>query len=230
MYITSNEIMIESVEIDLLVTEGLADKAKNTVDKVIKRIRELINKIINFIKGKLSKQTKQTEEVIKVVEKKVEAKEIEPEPAKPIKTLDIKKTENLQSAIEVLLDSVFRASSPITSDVNGDIKMVTEDLEKLKELNEKYTGQLIIKYTGDIMDLVHAMKKLNFNAELNLKMITQVEDKIAKKMDRLKTDLPDNTAEMFKLINLLQASVSFATHLNNIIISSISTTFLQIDN
>jgi hypothetical protein len=230
MYITSNEIMIESVEIDLLVTEGLADKAKNVVDKVIKRIRELINKIINFIKGKLSKQTKQTEEVIKVVEKKVEAKEIEPEPAKPIKTLDIKKTENLQSAIEVLLDSVFRASSPITSDVNGDIKMVTEDLEKLKELNEKYAGQLIIKYTGDIMDLVHAMKKLNFNAELNLKMITQVEDKIAKKMDRLKTDLPDNTAEMFKLINLLQASVSFATHLNNIIISSISTTFLQIDN
>lgn len=230
MYTTSNEIMIESVEIDLLVTEGLADKAKNTVDKVIKRIRELINKIINFIKGKLSKQTKQTEEVIKVVEKKVEAKEIEPEPAKPIKTLDIKKTENLQSAIEVLLNSVFRASSPITSDVNGDIKMVTEDLEKLKELNEKYAGQLIIKYTGDIMDLVHAMKKLNFNAELNLKMITQVEDKIAKKMDRLKTDLPDNTAEMFKLINLLQASVSFATHLNNIIISSISTTFLQIDN
>lgn len=230
MYTTSNEIMIESVEIDLLVTEGLADKAKNTVDKVIKRIRELINKIINFIKGKLSKQTKQTEEVIKVVEKKVEAKEIEPEPAKPIKTLDIKKTENLQSAIEVLLDSVFRASSPITSDVNGDIEMVTEDLEKLKELNEKYAGQLIIKYTGDIMDLVHAMKKLNFNAELNLKMITQVEDKIAKKMDRLKTDLPDNTAEMFKLINLLQASVSFATHLNNIIISSISTTFLQIDN
>lgn len=230
MYTTSNEIMIESVEIDLLVTEGLADKAKNTVDKVIKRIRELINKIINFIKGKLSKQTKQTEEVIKVVEKKVEAKEIEPEPAKPIKTLDIKKTENLQSAIEVLLDSVFRASSPITSDVNGDIKMVTEDLEKLKELNEKYAGQLIIKYTGDIMDLVHAMKKLNFNAELNLKMITQVEDKIAKKMDRLKTDLPDNTAEMFKLINLLQASVSFATHLNNIIISSISTTFLQIDD
>ena len=230
MYTTSNEIMIESVEIDLLVTEGLADKAKNTVDKVIKRVRELINKIINFIKGKLSKQTKQTEEVIKVVEKKVEAKEIEPEPAKPIKTLDIKKTENLQSAIEVLLDSVFRASSPITSDVNGDIKMVTEDLEKLKELNEKYAGQLIIKYTGDIMDLVHAMKKLNFNAELNLKMITQVEDKIAKKMDQLKTDLPDNTAEMFKLINLLQASVSFATHLNNIIISSISTTFLQIDD
>lgn len=78
MHITSNEIMIESVEIDLLVTEGLADKAKNAVDKVIKRIRELINKIINFIKGKLSKQTKQTEEVIKVVEKKVEAKEIEP--------------------------------------------------------------------------------------------------------------------------------------------------------
>lgn len=94
MYTTSNEIMIESIEIDLLVTEGLADKAKITVDKVIKRIRELISKIVNFIKGKLAKQTKQTEEVIKVVEKKVEAKEIEPEPPKPIKTLDLKKSSN----------------------------------------------------------------------------------------------------------------------------------------
>lgn len=94
MYITSNEILIESAEIDLLVTEGMADKAKNAVDKVITRIRELINKIINFIKGKLTKQAKQTEEVIKVVEKKVEAKEIEPEPPKPIKTLDLKKSSN----------------------------------------------------------------------------------------------------------------------------------------
>ena len=229
MYITSNEILIESAEIDLLVTEGMADKAKNAVDKVITRIRELINKIINFIKGKLTKQAKQTEEVIKVVEKKVKAKEIEPEPPKPIKTLDLKKAQIILGNIDLLLETVFKASSVITSDVNKEIEMVTEDLDNLKKVNEKFTGNLIVEYTGDIMKLVHGMKKLKYDAEYNLKMITKVEGSITRKLNHLESTPSEKTPEMFKLVGLLQSSVSFATRLNSIILSNIGTTFLQIN-
>ena len=221
MYNNSNEFLIESAEIDLLVTEGMADKAKNAVDKVITRIRELINKIINFIKGKLTKQAKQTEEVIKVVEKKVEAKEIEPEPPKPIKTLDLKKAQIILGNIDLLLETVFKASSVITSDVNKEIEMVTEDLDNLKKVNEKFTG--------DIMNLVHGMKKLKYDAEYNLKMITKVEGSITRKLNHLESTPSEKTPEMFKLVGLLQSSVSFATRLNSIILSNIGTTFLQIN-
>jgi len=83
MYNTSNEIMIESSEITLLVEEGLVGNVKITIDKIIKRIRELITKILNFIKSKLTKQTKDIEEKIKVAEKKAATKEIKPSVSEP---------------------------------------------------------------------------------------------------------------------------------------------------
>lgn len=164
-----------------------------------------------------------------MVEKKVEAKEIEPEPPKPIKTLDLKKAQIILGNIDLLLETVFKASSVITSDVNKEIEMVTEDLDNLKKVNEKFTGNLIVEYTGDIMNLVHGMKKLKYDAEYNLKMITKVEGSITRKLNHLESTPSEKTPEMFKLVGLLQSSVSFATRLNSIILSNIGTTFLQIN-
>lgn len=44
MYNTGNDILIESVELNLLVTEGLVDKAKNVMAAVIKKIRKSLVK------------------------------------------------------------------------------------------------------------------------------------------------------------------------------------------
>lgn len=107
--------------------------------------------------------------------------------------------------------------------------MVTEDLDNLKKVNEKFTGNLIVEYTGDIMNLVHGMKKLKYDAEYNLKMITKVEGSITRKLNHLESTPSEKTPEMFKLVGLLQSSVSFATRLNSIILSNIGTTFLQIN-
>jgi len=45
----SNEILIESTELNLLITEGLVDKAKNVMAAVIKKIKEIVSKIKDFI-------------------------------------------------------------------------------------------------------------------------------------------------------------------------------------
>ena len=50
----SNEIIIESTELNLLVTEGLVDKAKNVMAAVIKKIKEIVSKIKDFIMSKLN--------------------------------------------------------------------------------------------------------------------------------------------------------------------------------
>lgn len=55
----SNEILIESTELNLLVTEGLVDKAKNVMAAVIKKIKEIVSKIKDFIMSKLKKDLKQ---------------------------------------------------------------------------------------------------------------------------------------------------------------------------
>lgn len=41
MYNTGNEFLIESVEIDLLVTEGIADKSKKTFDLSSRKLKNL---------------------------------------------------------------------------------------------------------------------------------------------------------------------------------------------
>lgn len=52
---TSNEILIESAQLDLLVTEGVVDKAKGAFKTVIEKIKALFTKIANFVKEKLAK-------------------------------------------------------------------------------------------------------------------------------------------------------------------------------
>lgn len=55
---TVNEILIESAQLDLLVTEGVADKTKDTFKTVIEKIKEIFNKITNFVKTKLANADK----------------------------------------------------------------------------------------------------------------------------------------------------------------------------
>lgn len=52
---TSNEILIESAQLDLLVTEGVVDKAKGAFKTVIEKIKALFTKISNYVKEKLAK-------------------------------------------------------------------------------------------------------------------------------------------------------------------------------
>lgn len=219
-----NEIMIESSEITLLVEEGLVGNVKITIDKIIKRIRELIAKILNFIKSKLIKQIKNIEEKIKVAEKKAATKE-----PKPIRTLDIKKAQNLQSAIRLLLDTAFKIITTASSDVSGDIDTLTDDLEALKKLNEKYTSNLLIDHIGDTTSLVKMLKPINDDAKYHIDRIVQLEQYINKRMDYLKTHPSEGMIEKFKMINLIQASVSFANRLNSIIISNVNATMIAIN-
>ena len=65
MYNTSNELLIESAEINLLVTEGLADKSKKTFATVIKKIKEFIRKVLTYIKSKLANKIKIVDKNIK---------------------------------------------------------------------------------------------------------------------------------------------------------------------
>lgn len=47
------EIAIESTEVKLLLTEGFADKTKQLILKAVKKIKEMIKKMISYIKTKL---------------------------------------------------------------------------------------------------------------------------------------------------------------------------------
>lgn len=153
----------------------------------------------------------------------------EPQEPKPIRTLDIKKAQNLQSAIRLLLDTAFKIITTTSSDVSGDIDTLTDDLDALKKLNEKYTSNLLIDHIGDTSSLVKMLKPIHDDAKYHIDRIVQLEQHINKRMEYLKSHPSEGMIEKFKLINLIQASVSFANRLNSIIISNVNMTMVAIN-
>lgn len=47
------ELAIESAEIELMVTEGVADKTKDLVNKIIEKVKVFVKKMITIITTKL---------------------------------------------------------------------------------------------------------------------------------------------------------------------------------
>ena len=100
MYNTSNEFLIESTEINLLVTEGLADKSKKTFATIIKKIKEFIRKVLTYIKSKLVNKIKSVDKNIKTAK----ANETETETLEePITLANTKKLNDILNSVEMVL-------------------------------------------------------------------------------------------------------------------------------
>ena len=96
MYNTINEFIIESAEINLLVTEGLADKSKKTFVAVIKKIKEFIRKVLTYIKSKLVNKIKSVDKNIKTAKvNETETETIE----EPITLANTKKINDILNSV-----------------------------------------------------------------------------------------------------------------------------------
>lgn len=100
MYNTSNEILMESAEIELLVTEGLVDKSKKAFTNIIKKIKEFIRKVLTYIKSKLTNKIKAVDNNIKKA--KVDETETVEE---PITLANSEKLNNLLNYVEKMVNS-----------------------------------------------------------------------------------------------------------------------------
>ena len=110
MYNTSNEILIESAEISLLVTEGLADKSKKAFTNIIKKIKEFIRKVLAYIKSKLANKIKAVDNNIK----KAKVDETETETLdEPITLANSEKLNNLLKYVEKMVNSAKKFHQPI---------------------------------------------------------------------------------------------------------------------
>lgn len=140
MYNTSNEILIESVEIDLLVTEGLADKSKKTFAAVIKKIKEFIRKVVTYIKSKLANKIKAVDKNIKKAKvNKTETETLE----EPITLANTKILNELLKSVELMLKHVKEIS--IAYDTNSFDELydtLTNKYDNLMSLYEKYKDDI----------------------------------------------------------------------------------------
>ena len=135
-----NEIMIESVEIDLLVTEGLADKSKKTFAAVIKKIKEFIRKVVTYIKSKLANKIKAVDKNIK----KAKANKTETETLEePITLANTKILNELLKSVELMLKHVKEISIAYDTDSFDELyDTLTNKYDNLMSLYEKYKDDI----------------------------------------------------------------------------------------
>lgn len=144
MYNTSNEFIIESAEINLLVTEGLADKSKKTFVAVIKKIKEFIRKVLTYIKSKLVNKIKSVDKNIKMAKvNETETETIE----EPITLANTKKLNDILNQVEMVLKTSKKITYKPDVDLDEPLNTVTKDYETLESVYEKYKDNIDETYT-----------------------------------------------------------------------------------
>lgn len=157
MYNTSNEILMESAEIDLLVTEGLVDKSKKAFTNIIKKIKEFIRKVLTYIKSKLTNKIKAVDNNIKKA--KVDETETVEE---PITLANSEKLNNLLKYVEKMVNSAKKISTTYNRDLLDELhNTMTNEYDNLMSLYEKCKDDIDETYTKITPSMYDIYGKIN---------------------------------------------------------------------
>ena len=140
------ELTIESQDIQLLVTEGIVNGSKKLIETAIKKLKELLQRIINFIKEKIQAGSK----AVKALLSKIKGN------GKPL-TIDAGESEikvlNLDVANTIVKSVILtqkEADKLIYSLVSDNAKVSVDDyreeIEKCDNVFAKYRDDLMIIY------------------------------------------------------------------------------------
>ena len=204
MYTTSNEFLIESAEINLLVTEGLADKSKKTFAIVIKKIKEFIRKVLTYIKSKLRNKIKAVDKNIK------KAKVDEPETVdEPITLASTKKLTDLLNSVKSMLSSAEEISIAYNRNTfNERYDTLANNYDNLVSLYENYKDDIDETYpkiTPSMYDIYGEINKkcgeIAYDIEIRISIFDDQIKLINKSMD-------DDTAERIKIMTKTQEVIA----------------------
>ena len=157
MYNTSNEILMESAEIELLVTEGLVDKSKKAFTNIIKKIKEFIRKVLTYIKSKLTNKIKAVDNNIKKA--KVDETETVEE---PITLANSEKLNNLLKYVEKMVNSAKKISTTYNRDLLDELhNTMTNEYDNLMSLYEKCKDDIDETYTKITPSMYDIYGKIN---------------------------------------------------------------------
>lgn len=142
----SYELLIESQDVQLVVTEGIVSGSKKLIETAIKKLKELLKKIVNFIKDKIQAGSK----AVKALLSKIKGN------GKPL-TIDAGESDikvlNLDVANTIVKSVILtqkEADKLIYSLVSDNAKVSVDDyreeIDKCDNIFAKYRDDLMITY------------------------------------------------------------------------------------
>lgn len=219
------ELTLESNDIQLVVTEGIVSGSKKLIETAIKKLKEILKKIVNFIKEKIQSASKAIEKVLSKFKGNDKPLTIDAN-ASDLKVL------NLDVAIQIAL-SVVRTQKEadkviysLVSD-NGKVSIddYREEIEKCDNIFAKYRDDLMITYKKprdlDIPKLTE-LNKLIMEASGN--MLTSI-DKLDAVINAIKNKgQEENLSTLVNNLTVVEHSLMDLTRRLNLIQTLIGVT------
>lgn len=219
------ELTLESNDIQLVVTEGVVSGSKKLIETAIKKLKELLKKIVNFIKEKIQSASKAIEKLLSKFKGNDKPLTIDAN-ASDLKVL------NLDVAIQIAL-SVVRTQkeadkviySLVSDNAKVNIDDYREEIDKCDNIFAKYRDDLMITYKKprdlDIPKLTELNKLI---MEVSGKMLTSI-DKLDAAINAIKNKgQEENLSPLVNNLTVVEHSLMDLTRRLNLIQTLIGVT------
>lgn len=172
------ELTLESNDIQLVVTEGIVSGSKKLIETAIKKLKELLKKIVNFIKEKIQSASKAIEKQLSKFKGKPKDTDVDAvESDLKVLNLDVATT-IVKSVILTQKEADKVIYSLVSDNSKVNIDDYREEIEKCDNIFAKYRDDLMITFK-DYRDL--NLPKLH---DLN-KTIMEASGKMLNSIDKL---------------------------------------------
>lgn len=205
------EIAIESTEVELLLTEGFADKTKQLILKAVKKIKEMIKKMISYIKTKLIYKIKRNRKDIADIIKQNAI----------IRSNATVVVPTIFNQFETLLDALIKAIYDKLEMMLRDKDFDLNDIDFTSEI-DAIKGQLVSVIEMPVKQAIHIINNINKYSDNNLEDLQKIFNRSNELLTSYvniaeKTDYDDRCiAAMQKIIPAINAIIMFINHLSDI--------------
>lgn len=205
------EIAIESTEVELLLTEGFADKTKQLILKAVKKIKEMIKKMISYIKTKLIYKIKRNRKDITDIIKQNAI----------IRSNATVVVPTIFNQFETLLDALIKAIYDKLEMMLRDKDFDLNDIDFTSEI-DTIKDQLASVIEMPVKQAIHIIDTINKYSDNNLEDLQKIFNRSNELLTSYgniaeKTDYDDRCiAAMQKIIPAINAIIMFINHLSDI--------------
>lgn len=219
-----HDLVLESMDTQLILAEGFIDTTKKTLKKVIDKIIELCKKFISFLKDKLTKGLDATEQLIAKVKKQYKeagATQPTPEPApsnQSDRIIIVKVAEMVIRDSDAALDVFGDILSAYRFSRQEEIPSLAEEFftiaKKIQAIFRDKDRRIMkpyhhegIEVLDQISNLIASIREVNSRCKSYAESIVEIANYCKKNSDTVDPKLVNTIAELQNAIMLLCANL-----------------------
>lgn len=212
------ELLIESQDVQLIVTEGIVSGSKKLIETAIKKLKELLQRIVNFIKDKIQAGSKAIEKLLGKFKGSNKALTIDANES-DLKVLNLDVANTIVKSVILTQKEADKVIYSLVSD-NAKVSVddYREEIDKCDNIFAKYRDDLMITYKNprdlDIPKLTDLNKTI---MQTSAKMLNSI-DKLDAAINAIKNKgQEENLSPLVNNLSVVEHSLMDLTQRLNLV-------------